>query len=215
MNGYGNRVRLGAIALGVAGLLFVLYPAVRPWKDESTAEGAQAAMSSAAWVAAHLFAIIGFILVPLGLLAVWAVLARSAVERLAFGAVVITWIGVGLTLPYYGAEDFALNAIASKAKQGQNLDLLDLVDAIRYHPVGGTMFILGLLALGAGAVLAATCVWRSGTLPRYSGVPMAVGFALFIPQFFAPGGIRIAHGVLLGAGLVWLALVLWRVEAHT
>lgn len=215
MNGYGNRVRLGAIALAVAGLLFVLYPAVRPWKDESTAEGAQAAMSSAAWVAAHLFAIIGFILVPLGLLALWAVLARTAVERLAFITVVITWIGAGLTLPYYGAEDFALNAIASEAKQGQSLDLLDLVDAIRYHPVGSTMFILGLLSLGAGAVLAAVSVWRSGTLPRYCGVPMAAGFALFIPQFFAPGGIRIAHGVLLGAGLVWLALVLWRVEART
>lgn len=46
---------MGALALAVAGVLFVLYPAVRPWQDESTVEGAIKAMSSGAWVAAHLF----------------------------------------------------------------------------------------------------------------------------------------------------------------
>jgi hypothetical protein len=61
------RSRLGAVALAVAGVLFVLYPAVRPWQDESTVEGATKAMSAGAWVAAHLFAMVGFILVALGL----------------------------------------------------------------------------------------------------------------------------------------------------
>jgi hypothetical protein len=61
------RIRLGAAALAIAGVLFALYPATRPWHDESTMEGATAAMSSGWWVAAHLFAMVGFILVPLGL----------------------------------------------------------------------------------------------------------------------------------------------------
>ena len=30
------RTRLGTLALAVAGVLFLLYPAVRPWHDEST-----------------------------------------------------------------------------------------------------------------------------------------------------------------------------------
>src|ERR687888_2550986 len=123
-----RRTRFGALALAVAGVLFILYPAVRPWQDEATVAGAIKAMSSGAWVAAHLFAMVGFILVALGLLGLWNALRRTRAERLALGAVVTTWIGVGLTLPYYGAEDFGLNAIARKAAEGQRFDLLDLVD---------------------------------------------------------------------------------------
>jgi succinate dehydrogenase hydrophobic anchor subunit len=181
-----TRTRLGALALAVAGVLFVLYPAVRPWQDESTVEGAIKAMSSGAWVAAHLFAMVGFILVALGLLAVWSAVSRTRAERLALTAVVTAWIGVGLTLPYYGAEDFGLNAIARKAAEGQRFDLLGLVDAVRFSPVPTTTFALGLLLLGAGAVLAAVAIWSSGVLPRSSGMLFAAGFVLFLPQFFTP-----------------------------
>jgi hypothetical protein len=205
-----TRSRSGALALAVAGVLFILYPAVRPWQDESTVEGATKAVSSSAWVAAHLFAMIGFILVALGLLAVWNAVSRTPAERLALAAVVTAWVGVGLVLPYYGAEDFGLNAIARKAAEGQVADLLGLVDAVRFSPVPATTFVLGLLLLGAGAVLAAVAVWRSGVLPRASGVLFALGFALFIPQFFTPPAVRIAHGVLVAAGSIWLALALWR-----
>jgi hypothetical protein len=205
-----SRTRLGAVMLAVAGVLFILYPAVRPWQDESTVDGAIKAMSSGAWVAAHLFAMLGFILVALGLLAVWNAVSPTRAERLGFAAVVAGWIGVGLTLPYYGAEDFGLHAIARKAAEGQRFDLLDLVDAVRYGPVQATMFALGLLVLGAGAVLAAVGVWRSGVLPRSSGVLFAFGFALFLPQFYTPAAVRIAHGVLVAAGSIWLALALWR-----
>jgi hypothetical protein len=62
------RSRWGALVLAVAGVLFFLYPAVRPWQDESTVAGAIKAMSSGAWVAAHLFAMVGFTLVVLGCL---------------------------------------------------------------------------------------------------------------------------------------------------
>jgi succinate dehydrogenase hydrophobic anchor subunit len=207
-----TRSRSGALALAVAGVLFVLYPAVRPWQDESTVEGATKAMSSSAWVAAHLFAMIGFILVALGLLAVWNAVSRTPAERLALAAVVTAWVGVGLVLPYYGAEDFGLNAIARKAAEGQVADLLGLVDAVRFSPVPATTFALGLLLLAAGAVLAAIAIWRSGVLPRSSGVLFALGFALFIPQFFTPPAVRIAYGVLVAAGSIWLALALWRAK---
>lgn len=196
--------RLGAPALALAGALFVLYPAVRPWHDESTVDGAIASMSSGAWVASHLFAMIGFILVPLALLALRGVLAGSRSERLALTAAITTWIGAGLTLPYYGAEDFGLHEIAS-SPDASRIDLLAVVEAVRMNPVAATTFVLGLLALGAGAVMAAMAVWRSGVLARHSAIPFAVGFALFIPQFWAPAAIRIAHGVLVGAGCAWLA----------
>jgi hypothetical protein len=202
-----TRTRLGAFALVIAGVLFVLYPAVRPWHDETTVAGATASMGSGAWVASHLFAMIGFILVPLGLLALRNAVSHTRAERPALVAAVTSWIGAGLTLPYYGAEDFGLNAIARTADPGE---LLDLAETVRFSPVPVTTFLLGLLLLGVGAVLAAVAIWRSGVLPAYSGILVALGFALFIPQFFTPPAVRIAHGILLGVGLVWLGWALWR-----
>ena len=104
------RTRWGAGALAVTGVLFVLYPAVRPYSDEKSLAGARA-FASNAWIAAHLFAVAGFILLTLGLLTLRTALAGTPGQRPAAVAVVLTWIGVGLTLPYYGAEVFGLYAI--------------------------------------------------------------------------------------------------------
>ena len=46
-------------------------------------------------------------------------------------------------------------------------------------------------------------------LPRLSGVPLAFGLMLFIPQFYLPAWARIAHGTEVALALVLLALVLW------
>ncbi|HEX5598428.1 MAG TPA: hypothetical protein VFX61_20785 [Micromonosporaceae bacterium] len=166
-------------------------------------------MASGSWVASHLFAMIGFILLPLGLFALQSAISRTRAEPLALAATVTSWIGAGLTLPFYGAEDFGLNAIASKAAQGQSLDLLGLVDAVRYSPVAITTFGVGLLTLAVGAILAAAAIWRSEVLPRYCGIPFALGFGLFLPQFYTPPAVRIGHGVLVAVGLAWMALALW------
>jgi hypothetical protein len=115
----------------------------------------------------------------------------------------------GLTLPYYGAEDFALHAIAHQVSSGATLDLLGLVEAIRFGAVAATTFAVGLILLGVGGVLAAMSIWRTAILPRFSGVPLAIGLVLLIPQFYLPGWARIAHGVLVAIGLVWLAVALW------
>jgi hypothetical protein len=38
----GNPVRSGAVSLALAGMFFVLYPAIRPFSDETSLQGAQA-----------------------------------------------------------------------------------------------------------------------------------------------------------------------------
>jgi hypothetical protein len=201
------RIRAGAVALAAAGVLFAAYPALRPWHDENTLAGATASMSSDAWVAAHFFAIAGFILMPLGLLALRAALAATRAEPLALTAAVLAWIGAGLVLPYYGAEDFGLHAIAGPA--GHRAGLLPLIHAVRYQPLAVTIFTAGLLLIAAAAIMAATAVWRSHALPRTSAILFAAGFALFLPQFFGPAAVRIAHGILLAAGSIILAAALW------
>jgi hypothetical protein len=176
------------IALAVAGVLFLLYPVVRPWDDETTAAGAQAAMASGAWVASHLFAMAGFVLVGLALLGLR--------DRVGTTAVAVVWAGAGLTLTYYGAEDFGLHAAATTA----GTDLLAVAEATRYNPVAVTAFGAGLVLLAVGAVL----VGRALKTP--AGWVFAAGFVLFLPQFFTPAPVRIAHGVLMLAGLGWLAI---------
>jgi hypothetical protein len=196
------RGTFGAGAFAFAGVMFLLYPALRPWHDETTVAGARESMSSNAWVAAHFFAMLGFIAVPHGLFALNAVLS----SRTSSLALVTAWIGAGLTLPYYGAEDFGLHALA----RSRTPDLLGVVDQVRSQPVAITIFGVGLVLLGVSGVLAAVAIWRSGVLPRASGVLFAVGFALFIPQFYLPAAARIAHGVLVLVGCLWLAAALWR-----
>jgi hypothetical protein len=158
-------------------------------------------------VTAHFFAMLAFILMPLGLLGLRAALADTRAEPLALTAAVLAWIGSGLVLPYYGAEDFGLHAIAGP--HGPRAGLLSLVHAVRFQPLALTIFGAGLVLLAAAAILAATAVWRSDVLPRGSAILFATGMALFLPQFFTPAAVRIAHGVLLAAGLVILAAALW------
>jgi F0F1-type ATP synthase assembly protein I len=210
-----TRVRFGALALLLAGVLFILYPATRPWTDESTVDGAQSAMASDAWVASHGFAMVGFVLLGLGLLAVWSALRATRAEPVATAAVVTGWLGAGLILPYYGAEDFGLHAVAVAHADGQSLDLLGIVDAVRYQPFAITIFGAGLLLLAASGVLVAVAAARSRVLATAPAVLVALGLALFLPQFFTAAPVRIAHGVLLGVGLGWLALALSRTGRRT
>lgn len=207
MSGSTPRIRLGAAALAVAGLLFLAYPAIRPWHDEKTVAGATASMGSNAWVAAHFFAMIGFVLLPLALLALQALLAATRGAPAARLATVLGWIGCGLTLPYYGAEDFGLHGVAGP--HGRGADLLGVVDAVRYQPVAITIFGLGLLLIAVAAVLAAVAVWRSGVLPKASGILFGVAFALFLPQFFGPAAVRVTHGALVTVGSIVLAAAMW------
>jgi hypothetical protein len=202
------RIRVGAVALAVAGVLFVAYPAARPWHDENTVSGATSSMSSTAWVASHFFAILGFILLPLGLLAVRTAMASTKAEPTAMLATVLAWIGAGLILPYYGAEDFGLHAIAGP--HGRGADLLAVVNAVRYQPLAITIFGVGLVLLAIATIMVGVAVWRSHVLPKASAVLLAVGFALYLPQFFGPAAVRVGHGVLVGAGLLVLAVALWR-----
>lgn len=202
--------RLTALSLAIAGICFVLYPAIRPFSDESTLRGAEA-FAASSWLLAHSLAMIGFILLILGLLGLYSQLREMAAGSLGTTALVVTWIGVGLTLPYYGAETFALHAVGQEAVRQSNVDLLvTLTNSIRFGE-GIWFFGFGLLALAVDTILFAIAIWRSGILAKWSGIPLAVGFALFIPQFFAPQPVRIGHGLLVMVGC-WL--MAWSMLNH-
>jgi hypothetical protein len=205
------RLSLASGCFGVAGLLFVLYPATRPFSDESSLQGAEA-FGSDAWVVAHSMAIIAFVLLVLGMFGVYVLFQQTRVERLALVALITSWIGVGLTLPFYGAEVFGLHAIGQGAIEQDNAGLVALAGDVRGEP--GIWFIVaGLILLGMGVIMFAVAIWRSGLLPKWTGIPLALGFALYIPQYTASQTLRVAHGLLIAVacGLIgWNLLALRR-----
>lgn len=183
---------MGMLVL-ITGVLFAIYPALRPYSTEA-GQAAVDAFSSPLWVAAHVSAMLGFITL--------ALFVRAA--RAGRIAETTTWVGVGLVLPYYGAETFGLNALAVRAQEIGDFALVDTADAVRFGPVQTVMFGAGLLLTAVGTVALARRIgsWQAWTF--------AAGFVLFLPQFFAPPWLRIAHGLLILVGAAALALQMRR-----
>src|SRR5262245_56307866 len=90
-----TRVRLGAVALGLAACLLTLFPLIRPFfpldvfAPERTIAAASPAFASLPWVLSHVLAMLGFVLLIGGLLALYAAHAGSQTERRAFRG--LTW----------------------------------------------------------------------------------------------------------------------------
>jgi len=201
------QIPLSTIALILSGIFFVLYPSIRPFSNESSLQGA-AAFASYSWVLAHSLAIAAFILLTLGFLGLYIHLKETRVERHAMVALVLIWIGVGLTLPYYGAETFGLHALGQEALTQNSTELLSLANSVRWQE--GIVFIgSGLLLLAAGTSVFAVAIWKSGFPPRWSGIPLAIGFALYLPQFGTPQEIRVTHGLLI---MVACILIAWSIS---
>jgi hypothetical protein len=200
-----TRSRLTAVFLVLAGIFFTLFPLIRPFFDESTIQAA-AGFSSAGWILAHASGMAGFILLALGFLGSYLHLQQTGVERRGFLALLLCWVGAGLTLPFFGAEAFGLQVIGQTAQAQGSMDILRMANQVRFGP--GLGFIgVGLLLVAAATILLATAVWKSGMRPRWGGIPLAVGFVAYLPQlqgapFFQPIRIVVALIILAGCALI-------------
>lgn len=206
------RARMGALAFALAGVLFVIYEAAAPRLDQTTLEGAES-WTTAGWSVAHLAAIVGLILFPLGYGALRGHLEGTPNEKTAFMAATIGYIGSALTISYYGAEVYGLKAIGERAVADGDATMTEVGDAFRYDPTAMGVFMIGLILIAVAAVLAAVAVWRSGTLNKWSAVPLAVLLVTMLPQFFLPHSGRIVWGAMVTVAALWLAAELWRAPA--
>lgn len=187
----------------VAGTAFALFPLLRPWGDKTGPLADMAtAFASPAWVGAHLSGMAGW----MALCAMAITMTIRNGTRGARGAWIMG-IGTALVLPYYGAETFALHALGNLAVSTNDPSAVAVEQAVRYGAVPATMFAVGLVMVGIGAVLLARAM--SGR-ERVPATLAAVLVALYLPQFFLPVPGRIAHGLLLGTALLWWAAARWR-----
>jgi len=190
----------------LAGIFFVLFPVLRPFFDEAPLSAADG-FRSAAWVLAHACGMAGFILLALGTLGAYLRLQATPAERLGFLALLLCWAGAGLTLPFFGAEAFGLQVIGEAALRQNSLEVLGMVNQVRFGP--GLAFIgAGLLLVAAAMILLAVAVWKAGLKPRWGGLPLALGFLVYMPQLqgspaFQP--VRIVVALIIAAGCALVA----------
>ncbi|WP_042221044.1 hypothetical protein [Oceanobacillus manasiensis] len=201
------RTHVSALSFFIAAILFVTYPALRPFSDEKSLQGAEA-FASQEWVLSHIFGMIAFMLLPLGLFGIHRALEGSTGATFSYWGFVLSAIGVGLILPYYGGETFGLYAIGQEALTQQSADLMSQAVVVR-SGAGLVMFVIGLLLLLIASILLAIGIWKSSKLPKMSGFLFVLGMCLYLPQFFFDQPLRVAHGALVAISCIWLAVVLW------
>lgn len=221
-----TTARWTGAAFVAAGALFLLFPLLRPWPDEATATaGLATAFASDRWVVSHLCGILALGLLAPALLGLRTLLADGGADGdvrddggrgvgagrgAATWALVTAWVGAGCAALYFGAEIFGIRTIAGAALRDDDLGLLADVEVLRMQPWAVALFGVGLLLVAMAGVLVAVALWRSGAgqsraLLRWAGVPLAVGLALLLPQFFADPWLRITHGALLAAACLLVA----------
>jgi hypothetical protein len=203
--------RFGSLALGLSALLLTAFPLIRPFfpmdprEPAETLAVAASYIVSTSWVVAHLLCTLAFILLIYGLIILYARLASTSMERLAFWAMVFSLAGIALILPMLGVETYMLPILGKLYQAGQS-GIFPAIAMIYLGPALG-VFLVALVLLAIGAITFAVVIWRSRVLPRFAGALFAAGLSLWFPPF--PEVVRIADGFVIGLGGIWLAASLW------
>jgi hypothetical protein len=196
-------LRWAGMALVVAGVLMVVATVLHPSRETTTTIVA----SEVGLVAAHVLYTLSWLLVLLGLPGLYLA-QRDAIGRLGLVGFLTAFLGTYL-IAVTGNFGFLAPVLAK-----QSPAVLDSIN--QYPPV---VIINGLAAIlfMIGYVLFGVAMIRTGALPRWSGVLVAVGATAHLLGFgiaqlvtTAAWPIAILGSVSLGAGLAWPGCRLWR-----
>jgi hypothetical protein len=205
-------IGIGLLGLPLYGAL-TFFSSIDPQPDPNThLEAWSRYVTTNHYVLGHLLgSILGLILAIFGVFALGAYLATSRAGRLGLVAMVITVLGTALFLPLQGVSTF------SAPEEGQAV-LAGLEEFEKLPPIfANTIFALtGLIVivlLLVGNVLLGVAVWRSGTLPRWTGALWAAANVLmYLSLVYAAtiGPASTPPTVLVGAVVVvisgaWMA----------
>ncbi len=193
-------------ALAAAGVLIVVATLLHP----SVETPATIIASEVGLVAAHVAYTVAWLLVLLGLPGLYASVRRET-GRLGLVGFVGAFAGSYL-LAVSGNFGFLAPVLAKESPA-----VIDVIS--QYLPVVG-LNGLAAVAFMVGYVLLGIAITKTTTMPRLSGVMMAVGapahlLGFGLAQFVSPAIwlIAILGSVSLGAGLAWAGHRLWRTPA--
>jgi len=203
-------IRLGVLALPLAGLLAVvgLYSSFQLGTGGILATGENRAIVGSGYYVSQLLGnALALILLIFGVMALYSYLANSRVRALALGAMVLSIFGIALQLIGLGVFAFAIPALSRSFLEGHS-ERINISDYIFEGPFR-IIVTLALLLYLAGFILWGVAIWRSGVLPKWAGVLIALQAPLLIFGPISVGGPVVgAMSALVGDG--WIALSVWR-----
>jgi hypothetical protein len=194
------------MALVVASPLIVIATLLHPSRETA----ATIIASEARLIAAHALFTLYCLLILLGLPGLYAA-QRGGLGRLGLAGFLTAWTGTYL-IPVTGYFGFLAPVLAR-----QSPDVLDAIN--QYNPV---VIISGLAAICfiVGYAIFGTAMTRTVTLPRLSGVLVAVGGPAYllgwgISQLVSTAAwlVAVLGALSLGAGLAWPGYLIWQKPA--
>jgi hypothetical protein len=141
-----------------------------------------------------------------GVIALYAYLVNARERALALAAMILSIFGIALTLSTVGVNAYAIPALRRSYLNGRT-ESIRILDYIFAGPLG-TISTLVFLLYSAGFILVGIAIWRSGVLPKWAGVLVAVHAPLISGPFSVVGSVVGALLALVGGG--WIALSVLR-----
>ncbi len=198
-------IRFGLLALPLAGLLALvgLYSTLQLGSGGILATGENRALVSTGYfMSVFLGNMLALTVLIFGVMALYAYLANSRQRALTLGAMVLSVFGIALTLSTVGVNAYAIPALSRSYLNGrtESIRILDYIFAGPLEAMSTLVFLL----YSAGFILFGVAIWRSGALPRWSGVLVAAHAPLISGPFSVVGSVVGALLALAGGG--WIAL---------
>jgi hypothetical protein len=201
-------IRIGVLALPLAGILALvgLYSTLKLGSGGILATGDNQAIVGDGYFVSQLVGnLLGLTVLIFGVMALFACLANAGERVLASTATLLSVVGIALIISGLGVYAYSVPALSQAFLNGQQ-ESIAILDAIFAGPVG-TISTLAFLLYSAGFVLFGVAIWRSGVLPGWAGVLVAVHAPLISGPFSVLGSLL---GLLLGLVGGWIALSAWR-----
>ncbi|HSG45253.1 MAG TPA: hypothetical protein VLA72_19070 [Anaerolineales bacterium] len=186
----------GVVAIGA---LFLRKFIVLPGND--LGEWAQMVTSSSYLTAQYIY-ILAYILPFLGFWALYMYLSQHYLEKLAFWGLMGVILGTALPLTTLGVFSFASPAIGDLYLQG-NTQSPQIITKIAFGPSMALAGLPGAFLYVGGCIAFGVAIWRSGVIPKWNGVLLAL-HGLFIAFGFGMPLLLVLSWVFLVTCGVWI-----------
>ena len=204
-----NRIRLGILALPVAGAM-ELVTTVLVWGEDTRADRDWARLvTSSRYEVAQSIDLLSMVLYLFGVFALYACVVGTRGERWALGGLIFLVVYMVSWVIVTGTAAAVDPFVGRQYLQGQE-DAFAIYESSGYTGAlsGAVLFAYDWVQY-AGFLLFGVGIWRSGWLPQ-GAVILGVAFAVLTPVAWAvSAGLGFLSPLLLVVAEVWVAWAVW------